>query len=118
MIGLTLKLFSGLVISPVVPNGASYVLFLDFVLDIKLSMKKKIESKKYSNQCNKSNHNSNNYNIYHLPFEMVHHYYQQLPSANIKVVYKITMPEKRSIRFGGLFLVLWESTGIKYDINN
>ena len=38
MIEFTLKPFSVLVISPGIPNGASFVLFLSFVLEIDSNM--------------------------------------------------------------------------------
>ena len=38
MIGLTLKSFSGSVLAPGIPNGASFVLFLSFVLEVDLNM--------------------------------------------------------------------------------
>ena len=38
MIGLTLKSFSGSVLAPSMPNSASYVLFLIFLLEIDSSM--------------------------------------------------------------------------------
>ena len=58
-----------------------------------------IESNKYKYQCDEFNHNSNNYDKYHLPFEMVYHYSQRLTSSGIKGVYKITMPDKYISKF-------------------
>ena len=48
-------------------------------------------SHKYRNEWDESNHNSHSYNIKHLIFEMVYHYYQWLPSKIKKLVYMITM---------------------------
>ena len=54
---------------------------------------KPIESDNYKNQWDESNQNSNNFNIEHLPFEMVYYYSQRLPSNVIKGVCKITTPD-------------------------
>ena len=43
-----------------------------------------LERNKYKNQWDEEKHNSNSCNIKHLPFEMVYHYSQWLPSASIK----------------------------------
>ena len=53
-----------------------------------------IESNKCKNHRDESNHNINDYNIEHLPFEMVYQYYQQLHSTGIKGAYKIPTPDK------------------------
>ena len=58
-----------------------------------------IEINKYRNQWDESNYNSNNYNIYHLFFEILYHYSEKLPSAGIKEVYQITKPDKTICTF-------------------
>ena len=65
-----------------------------------------IKSNKYKNQWDESNHNSNNYNIYHLPFKVVYKYSKQLDRDSIKGVYQIRTPNKAIGTF------LWFMSGI------
>ena len=69
---------------------ASTVLFLLFCAGNRIKHGNPIVSNKYKDQWDESDHDSNNYNIEHLPFEMVYQYYPQLPSTVIKGVNKIT----------------------------
>ena len=100
------------------PNGASSVFIFYFCAGNIFDHGNPIETNKYWNQWDESNHKSDNYNIYHLHFEKVYHYSQQLHSDGIKGVCKIIVPNKRSVYFDGFFMILWEGIGIKHEINN
>ena len=58
---------------------------------------------KCKNQWDESNHNSNIWNIKHLTFKIVYHYYQRLQSTILNEVYLLRMPENAIRNFWCFF---------------
>ena len=69
------------------------------------NMEKPINIIKYKNKQDRSNHNGNIWNIEHLPFEMVYHYFQQLPCTIIDEVYLITTLDIAIVLSNGLYMI-------------
>ena len=92
--------------------------FWFLVLEIDSNMENSIVSNKYKSWWYGLNHNRHNFNIEHLPFGMVYHYYQRSSYTITDCVFWITIPNIVIVTSNGSFLILCEEKRKKILSNN